>query len=278
MEDNMEIGLQQDLQIKLYESALEYVKQAGRLVLEHMGNKGRIERKKNASDLVTEVDRMSEMLLRNKIQQEYPGHWILSEEDSCQANAYEIFKRQDSGYGWIIDPIDGTTNFIHGIPHFAISIGIVKDREPIIGVVYNPVTDELYTARKSMGAYLNGKPIRVGKELKLAEAVIATGFQANDWKTGSRLVRQIDQMAGKSRNVRLLGAASLDLCWIASGRLTGLWHEGLNPWDTAAGILILTEAGGCVTDKNGNPYRLYHDSLVASNTLIHKEFLETIKL
>ncbi|GIM45370.1 inositol monophosphatase [Collibacillus ludicampi] len=278
MEDNMEIGMQQDLQIKLYESALEYAKQAGRLVLEHMGNTGRIEQKKNASDLVTEVDRMSEMLLRNQIQQEYPGHWILSEEDSCQANAYEIFKRQKSGYGWIIDPIDGTTNFIHGIPHFSISIGIVKDGKPIIGIVYNPVTNELYTARKSKGAYLNGKLIRVGKELQLAEAVLATGFHANDWNSGSRLVRQIDQIAGKSRNVRIIGAASLDLCWIASGKLTGLWHEGLNPWDTAAGILILTEAGGCVTDKEGNPYRLYHDSLVASNSLIHKEFLETIKL
>jgi myo-inositol-1(or 4)-monophosphatase len=274
----MEIEMRQDLQIKLYESALEYAKQAGRLVLEHMGNMGRIEQKKNASDLVTEVDRMSEMFLRNQIQQEYPGHWILSEEDSCQENAYETFKRQDSGYGWIIDPIDGTTNFIHGFPHFAISIGIVKDGEPIIGVVYNPVTDELYTARKSKGAYLNGKPIQVGKELRLAEAVLATGFHANDWKSGSRLVRQIDQIAGKSRNVRIIGAASLDLCWTASGRLTGLWHEGLNPWDTAAGILILTEAGGCVTDKDGNPYRLYHDSLVASNSLIHKEFLETIKL
>jgi myo-inositol-1(or 4)-monophosphatase len=278
MEDNMEIGMQQDLQKKLYDSALEYAKQAGKLVLEHMGNLGRIEQKKNAFDLVTEVDRMSEMLLRNKIQQEYPGHWILSEEDSCQTNAYEAFKRQDCGYGWIIDPIDGTTNFIHGIPHFAVSIGIVKNGEPIIGVVYNPVTDELYTARKSMGAYLNGQPIWVGKELKLEEAVLATGFQANDWKSGSRLVRQIDQLAGKSRNVRIIGAASLDLCWTAAGRLTGLWHEGLNPWDVAAGILILTEAGGCVTDMDGNPYRLYHDSLVASNTLIHKEFLDTIKL
>jgi myo-inositol-1(or 4)-monophosphatase len=112
----------------------------------------------------------------------------------------------------------------------------------------------------------------------LAEAVLSTGFQANDWKSGSRLIRQIDQLAGKSRNVRIIGAASLDLCWVASGRLTGFWHEGLNPWDTAAGILILTEAGGCVTDQDGNPYHLYHDSLVASNTLIHKEFLNAIKI
>jgi myo-inositol-1(or 4)-monophosphatase len=133
----METGTQQDLQTKLYDSALEYAKQAGRLVLEHMGKLSRIEQKKNVSDLVTEVDRMSEKLLWNKIQQEYPDHWILSEEDSYQVDAYEAFKSQNSGYGWIIDPIDGTTNFIHGIPHFAVSIGIVKDGEPIIGVVYN---------------------------------------------------------------------------------------------------------------------------------------------
>lgn len=260
----------------LYESAINYARQAGILIMERMENKGEIAHKKNASDLVTEVDKLSEDLIRSQIQREFPGHWILSEEDCGQEDAFQAFKEHDRGYGWIIDPIDGTTNFIHGIPHFAVSIGIVKDGEPVIGVVLNPMTGELFTARKSQGAFRNGLPIQAAKEITLNEAVLATGFQANDWKSGSRVVKQIDQLAGKSRSVRIFGASSLDLCMVASGKLTGFWHEGLNPWDTAAGVLILTEAGGMVTDKTGKTYRLYHDSLVASNRIIHAEFLDSI--
>lgn len=267
-----------DVEQRFYESAMAYAKEAGKLILERAGNMGKIEHKKNASDLVTEVDRMSESLLRYKIRQDYPGHWIISEEDTGTGNPYEAFRRQSSGYGWIIDPIDGTTNFIHRIPHFSVSIGIVKDGEPVIGVVYNPMTDELYTARRSFGAYLNGQPLAAGTESVLIEAVVATGFQANDWKPGSRAARQIDRLAGRSRSVRILGAASLDLCWVAAGRIAGFWHEGLCPWDTAAGMLILTEAGGAVTDMEGKPYRLYHDSLVASNKKIHDEFRSAVQI
>ncbi|MGG5252656.1 inositol monophosphatase family protein [Neobacillus sp. SM06] len=270
--------MEHNLEQSMYDFAIKYANQAGRLIMERMENKGVIDYKKNGSDLVTEVDKLSEELIRSHIQRDYPGHWILSEEDCGQENAYQAFLKTDSGYGWIIDPIDGTTNFVHGIPHFAVSIGIVKDGEPVIGVVFNPMTAELFTARKSKGAYWNGQPIYVGKEATLAEAVLATGFQANEWHQGSRVLKQIDQLAGKSRNVRMFGASSLDLCLIASGKLTGFWHEGLNPWDTAAGVLILTEAGGIVSDKDGKPYRLFHDSLVASNRIVHDEFLTAIKL
>jgi myo-inositol-1(or 4)-monophosphatase len=269
---------QTGLEQSLYDSAITYAKEAGTIILNRLGNLVEIGQKKNASDLVTDVDRLSEDELKLKIQRDYPGHWILSEEDTGQANAYEAFKEKPAGYGWILDPIDGTTNFIHGIPHFSISIGVVKDGEPVVGVVYNPMTGELFTARKAFGAYRNGDPIQVGKESNLAEALLATGFQAGDWRQGSRLVGQMDKLAGKSRNVRIIGAASLDLCWIAIGRLTGFWHEGLNPWDTAAGVLILKEAGGHVTDQDGNPYCLFHDSLVATNLKIHGELLRTIKL
>jgi myo-inositol-1(or 4)-monophosphatase len=273
----MTIGTKQDIEQEMYDSAIKYAKQAGQLIDDRLGNKGKIEQKKNISDLVTEVDKLSEELLRGKIQEGYPDHWLISEEDCGQANSYEVFKNHKSGYVWIIDPIDGTTNFIHGIPHFSVSIGIVKDGEPVIGVVFNPITHELYTARKTLGAHLNGRPIRVGIEAKLEEAVVATGFQASDFKSGSRVLKQMDKLAGKSRNIRMFGAASLDLCLVASGKITGFWHEGLNPWDTAAGILILTEAGGQVTDKDGNPYHLFYDSLIASNTIIHDEFLKTLK-
>jgi myo-inositol-1(or 4)-monophosphatase len=267
-----------NLEQLLYEAAVSYAKQAGRLIMERFENKGAISQKKNASDLVTEVDQLSEELIRSHIQKDFPGHWVLSEEDCGQANAWQAFKEHHQGFGWIIDPIDGTTNFIHGIPHFAVSIGIVKDGEPMVGVVFNPMTNELFTAEKSLGAYRNGQRIQVAKQATLAEAVLATGFQANDWKKDSRLVKQVDQLAGKSRSVRILGASSLDLCLIAFGKLTGFWHEGLSPWDTAAGALVLTEAGGEITDKDGNPYRLYHESLVASNGIIHDEFMNAIRI
>jgi myo-inositol-1(or 4)-monophosphatase len=269
---------QTNLEQRLYDSAIKYAQEAGSLIRSRLGNVGEIDVKKNAFDLVTEIDWLSEEFLMTEIKKDYAVHSILSEEENGKANAYEAFKKMQQGYGWIIDPIDGTTNFINGIPHYAISIGIVKDGEPLIGVVFNPVTDEMYTARSCFGAFLNGNPIRVGDDSNLIEAVLASGFQATDWKAESRLIRQLDQLAGKSRNVRLFGAASLDLCWTASGRLSGFWHEGLNPWDAAAGILILKEAGGSVTDRDGNPYCLFHDSLVATNTKIHNELLKAIKL
>jgi myo-inositol-1(or 4)-monophosphatase len=218
------------------------------------------------------------VFIYGKIKETFSDHWLLSEEDCGQANAYEAFQKQSSGFGWIIDPIDGTTNFIHGIPHFAVSIGIVKNGEPVIGVVFNPITGDLYTVRRAFGAFHNGQFLQVGIETKLSEAVVATGFQASDFKSGSRVLQQMDELAGKTRNIRMFGASSLDLCFVASGKLTGFWHEGLNPWDAAAGILILKEAGGRVTNKEGHPYRLFDDSLLASNTNIHDEFLKTIEL
>jgi myo-inositol-1(or 4)-monophosphatase len=276
--DERDMIWQTDLEENLLRSAIEYAKEAGDLIRKRIGNSGPIREKKNRSDLVTEVDQLSETFLRNKIKQEYPGHWILSEEDNGQENSYMAFRQNGPGYGWIIDPIDGTTNFIHGVPHFSVSIGIVRAWETVIGVVYNPVTDELFYARRNFGAFRNGETIRVGSEKRIGDALLATGFQAVEWKHGSTVLRQINQLAGICRNIRLFGAASLDLCWVASGRLTGFWHAGLNPWDTAAGILILLEAGGQATDWHGNPYRLDHPSLVASNGKVHTELLRAIQI
>ncbi|HET6871367.1 MAG TPA: inositol monophosphatase family protein, partial [Sporolactobacillaceae bacterium] len=187
-----------DMEQNLYESAIKITKEAGDLVKKSLGSIREIEQKKNASDLVTEVDKSTEMFIYGKIKEMFPDHWLLSEEDCGQANAYEIFQKQSTGYGWIIDPIDGTTNFIHGIPHFAVSIGIVKNGEPVVGVVFNPITGDLYTARRAFGAFHNGQSLQVDIETKLSEAVVATGFQAGDFKTGSRVLQQMDQLAGKS--------------------------------------------------------------------------------
>jgi myo-inositol-1(or 4)-monophosphatase len=262
---------------QLLQSAIQYVKEAGELIRESMDSMGQIERKKNGSDLVTEVDKRSEGLLRDKIREDYPDHWILSEEDNGEANSYEVLMQNGPGYGWIIDPIDGTTNFIHGIPHFSVSIGIVHEWETIIGVVYNPVTRELFHACKNKGAFRNGIPIRVGNEEVLGDALLATGFQAAEWKQNSFVLQQMDKFAGVCRNLRMIGAASLDLCWLGMGRLTGFWHDGLHPWDSAAGILIVREAGGQVTNRMGSRYQLKDDTLVASNGKVHSEMLKIIQ-
>ncbi|MCK9909421.1 inositol monophosphatase, partial [Microbacteriaceae bacterium K1510] len=148
---------------------------------------------------------------------------------------------------------------------------------PVVGVVYNPITRELFSARKGNGAFLNDQPVRVGIESSLDEALLATGFQAADWQSHSMPVRQIDRVTGKCRSVRIIGAASLDLCWVASGRLTGFWHDGLHPWDVAAGVLIVKEAGGQVTNRSGSPFALTDATLVASNAAIHPAFLQVIE-
>lgn len=260
----------------LLQSAIVYARLAGELIVERTGNFSSILEKKNVSDLVTDVDVLSETLLRERIGVDYPGHWILSEEDNGSRNSYQSLACNGPGYGWILDPIDGTTNFIHGIPHFAVSIGVVLNYEPVIGVVYNPLTGEMFHAQRGHGSFCNGVPIQTGKEQKLEEALLATGFQAEQWARKSQLVSQMDLLAGACRNLRINGAASLDLCWIAMGRLTGFWHKGLHPWDTSAGGLILREAGGKITDFNGDEYELHHDTLVASNSSIHDEFLNGI--
>ncbi|GAA3409383.1 inositol monophosphatase family protein [Paenibacillus hodogayensis] len=257
----------------LVQSAALYAREAGELVAGLMNKPYGIQQKVNRSDLVTEADVSSEKLLRGRIGRDYPDHWILSEESDGANDPFGVCEEPPAGYGWIIDPIDGTINFIHGTSHFAISIGIVKDGVPVAGVVYNPLTDEMFTARLNGGAYVNGERIQVGSEAALGDALLATGFQASEWRPGSGVVEQIGRVVGTSRSMRIMGAASLDLCMVASGKLTGFWHGGLYPWDAAAGIVILSEAGGVVTTDEGRPYRLSDTTLVASNRLIHDGLL-----
>ncbi|QJD86413.1 inositol monophosphatase family protein [Cohnella herbarum] len=254
--------------------AARYAREAGEQIVSLMEKPLHIQEKKNASDLVTEVDLLSERIVRERIAGDYPEHWIMSEEtDGVLRSSHEAFRQPQKGYGWIIDPIDGTINFIHGLPHFAISIGIVRDGIPVCGVVYNPMTRELYSAQRGYGANLNGQIIRVNPESLLENAVLATGFQADDWRPNSPAVEQIGNLTGQSRSVRILGAASLDLCLVASGKLTGFWHEGLYPWDVAAGVLMIQEAGGKVTNRQGAPFSLSDKTLIASNGAIHDALL-----
>lgn len=260
----------------LLNSAIRYVKEASQLIMGHINDPLQMKEKINHSDLVTEVDVQIEQFLCNSIKVDYPEHWILSEEACAQKDAHQMMKHPLEGYGWIIDPIDGTINFIHRIQHFAISVGIMKDGLLVCGVVYNPITKELYTAQTGAGAFLNGQQIHVGTEHEISDALLATGFQAVEWKTNSSVLEKIGKIVGKSRNVRILGAASLDLCLVASGRLTGFWHDGLYPWDVAAGSIIIQEAGGIITNRDGDPYHLSDHTLVASNQRIHQSLLSKL--
>ncbi len=262
--------------LSLMASAMSYALEAGEQIVSRMKEPYDIQDKVNRSDLVTEVDLHSERLIRGRIVRDYPDHWILSEETDGAGDAFERMKRPVPGYGWIVDPIDGTINFVQGIPHFAVSIGIMKDGELLHGVVYNPVSRELYRATLGQGAYRNGERLRVSTEDAIGNAVLATGFQASDWRPDSVTERQIKRTVGVSRNVRVLGAASLDLCLVASGALTGFWHDGLHPWDVAAGVLIVREAGGEATDASGKPYELSDRRLFASNGQLLESFLALI--
>lgn len=257
-------------------SAIRYAMEAGDQILSRMSAPYRVGDKINRADLVTDVDLHSERFIRERIGRDYPDHWILSEETDGGLDAFGLMARPAPGIGWIIDPIDGTINFVHGIPHFAVSIGIVRDESLLHGVVFNPATRELFHATRGEGARLNGDPIRVGAEADIGRALLATGFQASDWRRDSVAAAQVSRIAGISRSVRILGAASLDLCMIACGRLNGFWHDGLYPWDVAAGQLIVREAGGTVTNGEGDPYAWSDKRLIASSPELHGELLSLL--
>ena len=205
-----------------------------------------ISNKEGINNWVTEADHASEKAIIEAIQSDFPDHFILSEESGETATASEI--------KWIIDPIDGTINYASGIPICAVSIGVEKNGEMILGAVYNPFINELFLAEKGMGSFLNDKRIRVSRKKEVINSCLVT----------------------KGVPVRRLGSAAIDLCWVAAGRFDGFFEHSLSPWDTAAGYLIVEEAGGKVTDMEGNPYSPYQRKLVATNGLIHEELIDVI--
>jgi myo-inositol-1(or 4)-monophosphatase len=241
---------------------------AGTLIKERIDGNFSIEKKSGPNDLVTEVDKASEALIMNIIRENFPDHFILSEEIG------EV--KMDSAYKWIIDPIDGTVNFANGIPLCCVSIGIEKDGKMIMGAVYNPMMNEFFFAEKNAGAFLNDRSIRVSEQKDVLYSCLVTGFPYTylDMENGpldvfARLVR-------KGIPVRRLGSAAIDLCWVAAGRFDGYYEHKLNAWDSAAGFLLVEEAGGKVTDFKGGQYSPYQPQLVATNGLIHDELLHWI--
>jgi len=256
------------LQKRLSVTALSAARLAGKIQKEKINTallidfKGRV-------NLVTEADRLAEQTIIETIHNHFPDHQILAEE-SPRIESESEFK-------WIIDPLDGTTNFVHGFPFFSISIGLEYRRELVLGVVHLPLLAETFTAFRNSGAFLNEKPIQVSKVEKLSASLLATGFPYENNINFQRNFELFRQIYPLTQGVRRAGSAAIDLCYTACGRLDGFWELELNAWDVAAGAIIVSEAGGKVINMDGSPFSVYDRQILATNSLIETELLSIFK-
>jgi myo-inositol-1(or 4)-monophosphatase len=227
--------------------------------------------KKGAIDLVTEMDLAIEREFRAMIAERFPSHTVLGEE-------FEESGDRDarSGFCWVLDPIDGTTNYAHGLPIFCASLALEIDGVAVVGAVYDPNRQELFTAERGHGAWLNGSPLRVSTSASLLDSLLVTGFHYDIHRDHAELIGLFGEFISRSRAVRRLGSAALDLCYVAAGRFDGFWEHKLQPWDVAAGALIVAEAGGRVTTIDGGAFASRAGSVLATNGHVHTEMLETI--
>ena len=244
-------------------AACEIAREAGPLLARYFQRRVAVEYKGDF-DVVTEADRASEKLIVERLRARFPGHSIVAEEGSGVERSSE--------FTWYVDPLDGTTNFAHGFPMFATTLALEQAGEMVAGVVYDPVRDELFAAEKGGGAYLNNRRIHVSCVERLAEGLLATGFPSHK-RHADVNVYFFHQAAMLSHGVRRGGSAALDLSYVAAGRLDGFWEFGLNPWDIAAGLLLISEAGGRYSDMKGADHALRGPQLAASNGLIHEEMI-----
>ena len=249
--------------------AIETAREAGRLLLEKFGRITSIT-KKGDINLVTEADLASEALIVERIKSYYPKHAILAEEGGDV-----IVVEGESSWKWIIDPLDGTTNYAHGYPCFCVTLALEKAGSVAIGVTYDPTRDELFSAEKGQGASLNGRQIRVSETEEIGNALIVTGFPY-DFKQRRDFARHLTEFMMRSRGVRRDGSAAIDMAYVACGRFDGFWEEGLNPWDVAAGYLLIEEAGGRVSYYDGSEFSIYKPPLCASNGRIHGDMLRIL--
>jgi myo-inositol-1(or 4)-monophosphatase len=242
---------------------------AGSLIRENWQRIKEVEYK-SAIDLVTTTDRECEKRIVDLLFKNFPGHSILAEEQTAIA-------APGSAYRWIVDPLDGTTNFAHSFPQFAVSIALEHEGEIVLGVVYDPLREERFSAIKGKGALLNDTPINISRVAELDKALLATGFPYDHRENVDFYLKFFRTFMKKSQGIRRAGAAALDLCYVACGRLDGFWELKLHAWDTAAGSLIVREAGGAVTDFSGETFSIWGEETLASNGLIHQEMLEALK-
>ena len=237
-------------------------------ILHYFNGNFKVSNKTGINNLVTEADHASEKAILAIIKSAYPDHQVLAEESG------ELL--MDSTYKWIIDPIDGTVNFAHGIPLNCVSIGLEYEGEMILGAVYNPHMNEFFLAEKGKGATLNDKPIRVSEQTEAMHSCLVTGFPYTYLDTPNGPLDVFERFIRKGVPVRRLGSAAIDLCWVAAGRFDGFYEHKLEPWDSAAGYLIVEEAGGKVTDHEGNKFSVYQHKVLATNGKIHAQMVEII--
>jgi myo-inositol-1(or 4)-monophosphatase len=240
--------------------AIAAAREAGALLLRRVRDPGAVSEKGRRGDLVTDADRAAESAVLDRLCRSFPNAAVLAEEGGSRAGT--------SGERWIVDPLDGTTNFAHGYPLYCVSIGYERDEEVLAGVIYAPAIDECFTARRGEGARLNGAPIRVSNVERLSDAMVCTGFQPSDY---ARNGTWFAAMSDRAQAVRRDGSAALDLAFVACGRFDGFWEFDLKPWDVAAGTLIVREAGGTVSQTSGERALVDSPSVLATNRRIHRE-------
>ncbi len=254
----------------MLEIAIEAALEAGKYLKANVDNIQHVERKEGqATNLVTEMDKRSERMIIEKIKQYYPDHDFLGEE----TGGHDV----KSDYRWIIDPLDGTVNFTHGLPYYCVSIGLEYKGTIQLGVIFDPSSGELFTAERGKGAYLNHQRLQVTKTNKLIESMLVTGFPYNVSENPNHAIEHFINFLKEAQAIRRLGSAALDLCYVAAGRFEGFWEVNLHPWDIAAGVLILQEAGGMWTDFHGLPTNVYNPQLLASNGAIHNEMIRVLR-
>jgi myo-inositol-1(or 4)-monophosphatase len=254
--------------ITTLKSAVDIARRAGQVVLQGWGQVGGIDYKGEV-DLVTDYDRRSEALIVDALSQAFPHHAIHAEEEG-------VVNHSQSPYLWLIDPLDGTTNFAHGFPVFAVSLGLLHQGVPVVGVIYDPTRDECFAASQGGGVTLNGRPIQVSPTPNLDTALLATGFSYDRRTRPDNNVGLLARFIRRCQGLRRAGAAALDLAYVACGRLDGFWELRLHPWDLAAGVLLVQEAGGRVSDLAGGPNDLSGQEILASNGQIHQQMLEVL--
>jgi myo-inositol-1(or 4)-monophosphatase len=251
------------------QTAIDAVRRAGEI--QRQASRGTFEiRKKGIIDLVTEVDVAVEKMVRALIAERYPDHDVLGEELGGPGDG------EPSRHCWICDPLDGTTNFAHGLPLYCSTIALEVDGELRVGAVYDPTRDELFTAIRGGGAFLNGERMRVSTAATLIDSLLVTGFPYSVQEKLDEMIGLFGRFLSRARAVRRLGSAALDMCYVAAGRLDGFWEEGLNAWDIAGGVLIVQEAGGRITSLDGGPFVLRSGRIIASNGLLHDEMRAVI--
>jgi myo-inositol-1(or 4)-monophosphatase len=251
-------------------TAIEAVTRAGEVQMARFGTDVRID-KKGAIDLVTEIDLEIEREFRAMIGERFPDHVVLGEEFASQGD-----REATPRYCWVFDPVDGTTNYAHGLPIFCSSLALEIDGELAVAAIYDPTRRELYTAERGAGAWLNGRPLRVSPADTLLDSLLVTGFHYGIQRDPEELVSLFREFITRARAVRRLGSAALDLCYVAAGRFDGYWESKIQPWDVAAGALIVAEAGGRVTTVMGQPFRSRAGSVLATNGRIHEHMLDVI--